>query len=168
MRNVLLPLSAFLLACACLWEAGFRVNVTASMPAGIYRVASGTPERGDYVSFCPEKEAAELALERGYLQPGYCPSGAHPLLKRLVGLEGDAVRVASEGIYVNGALQPMSGVLPEDKNGLPLRGAELGERVPPGRALLLADHRGSYDSRYFGFVPSEGLQRVRAVSIWRQ
>ncbi|MDR2744399.1 MAG: conjugative transfer signal peptidase TraF [Desulfovibrio sp.] len=167
MRSVLLPLSAFFLTCAGLWEAGFRVNVTVSMPAGIYRIVPGAPERGDYVCFCPEKEAAELALERGYLQPGYCRTGARPLLKRLAGLEGDAVRVAPEGIYVNGVLLPESAVLPRDKNGLPLRGAELGERVPPGRALLLADHKGSYDSRYFGFVPSEGLQRVKAVSVWR-
>jgi conjugative transfer signal peptidase TraF len=138
------------------------------MPAGIYRIASGTPDRGDYVSFCPEKEAAELALERGYLQPGHCPSGARPLLKRLAGVTGDAVRVTPEGIHVNGALQPASVVLARDKNGLPLAGAALEERVPSGRALLLAEHAGSYDSRYFGYVPLEDLRLVREVATWRR
>ena len=38
--------------------------------------------------------------------------------------------------------------------------------VPPGMALVLADHPGSFDSRYFGFVPLERLQRVETAWIW--
>jgi signal peptidase I/conjugal transfer pilin signal peptidase TrbI len=89
-------------------------------------------------------------------------------LKSLAGIAGDAVRVTPEGIYVNDVLQPASVALARDKNGLPLAGAALEERVPSGRALLLAEHRGSFDSRYFGYVPLENLRRVREVVIWRQ
>ena len=165
MKSVFIPLSAFLLACCVMWEAGFRVNVTSSMPAGVYRIVAGAPQRGEYVSFCPENEAAAFALERGYLLPGSCPSGARPLLKRLAGMEGDDVRVSPEGIHVNGVLQPASAALAGDRNGFPLAGADLGGRVPPGRTLLLAEHEGSYDSRYFGFVPAAALKRVRPVAI---
>ena len=38
--------------------------------------------------------------------------------------------------------------------------------VPPGMALVLADHPGSFDSRYFGFVPLESLQRVKPVFLF--
>lgn len=38
--------------------------------------------------------------------------------------------------------------------------------VPPGMALVLADHEGSFDSRYFGLVPLESLQRVEPVFVF--
>jgi type IV secretory pathway protease TraF len=34
-------------------------------------------------------------------------------------------------------------------------------------ALVLADHSGSFDSRYFGLVLLESLQKVKAVWLWR-
>ena len=38
--------------------------------------------------------------------------------------------------------------------------------VPPGMALVLADHPGSFDSRYFGFVPLDSLQRIKPVFVF--
>ena len=35
-----------------------------------------------------------------------------------------------------------------------------------GMALVLADHPGSFDSRYFGFVPLDSLQRVKPVFVF--
>ena len=35
--------------------------------------------------------------------------------------------------------------------------------IPPGMAMVLAGHSGSFDSRYFGLVPQENLRRVKAV-----
>ena len=65
---------------------GLRFNPTPSLPMGIYRLAPGLPEKNDLVSVCLQGEFAELALERGYLEPGSCPSGLRPLLKRLAAL----------------------------------------------------------------------------------
>jgi conjugative transfer signal peptidase TraF len=166
MRNVLTLLSALVLTCLGVWDAGFRVNVTSSMPPGIYRIAPGLPERGDYVSFCLAGDTAAFALERGYLRPGICPSGTRPLLKRLAGVAGDEAHVAPEGIYVNSVLQPASAALDVDKNGTELPRVNPEGRIPSGQALLLAAHQGSYDSRYFGLVPAESLQRVKAVWLW--
>jgi conjugative transfer signal peptidase TraF len=133
---------------------GLRFNPTPSLPMGIYRLAPGLPEKNDLVSVCLQGEFAELALERGYLEPGSCPSGLRPLLKRLAALPGESVdpsafpirSVDSQGRSISPVLMP--GV------------------VPPGMALVLADHPGSFDSRYFGFVPLDRLQRVEAVWLW--
>ena len=76
---------------ALIFGAGLRFNPTPSLPKGIYRLAPGLPEKNDLVSFCLEGEFAELALKRGYLEPGSCPSGLRPLLKRLAALPGDSV-----------------------------------------------------------------------------
>ena len=136
----------------CLAHAvGFRINPTPSLPKGLYRVVEGSPAKGDLVTFCLQGEFAELALQRGYLQAGSCLSGLRPLLKRLAGLPGDyieadalAIRsVDSQGRHMPSVLQ--SGV------------------IPSGMAFVLADHAGSFDSRYFGCVPLENLQRVQAV-----
>ena len=134
--------------------AGLRVNPTPSLPKGIYCVSPGTPGKGDLVTFCLDGEYAALARERGYLEAGSCPSGLRPLLKRLAGLPGDHIETGSlAGRTVDSQGRPMP--------SLPLPGV-----VPPGLALVLADHPGSFDSRYFGFVPLDSLQRVEPVFVF--
>jgi conjugative transfer signal peptidase TraF len=154
---------AILLAGMNLYEAGYRVNVTSSVPVGIYRIVAEIPKRGDYVAFCPDGDTAALALGNGYLQRGICQSGTRPLLKLLAGVAGDTVRVTGEGILINGVLQPDSTALPADKNGIALvQHVQQGD-VPAGKAFLLARHKGSYDSRYFGPVPASGVLKVVPV-----
>ena len=142
------------LAFALVFGAGFRFNPTPSLPKGIYLVVPGAPEKDDLVSFCLEGEFAELALERGYLEPGSCPSGLRPLLKRLAGLPGD---------FVDPSAFPIRSV---DSHGRSMSSALVPGVVPPGVALVLADHPGSFDSRYFGFVPLDSLQRVEPVFLF--
>ena len=153
-RRALFAVVWLALTFALVFVAGLRFNPTPSLPKGIYRIAPGTPEKGDLVSFCLAGQFAGLAFERGYLEPGSCPSGLRPLLKRLAALPGESVdpsafpirSVDSQGRSISPVLMP--GV------------------VPPGMALVLADHPGSFDSRYFGFVPLDRLQRVEAVWLW--
>lgn len=150
-RRALFVVIWLALALVLLFCAGFRFNPTPSLPKGIYRIASGVPKKGELVSFCLESEFAELALERGYLEPGSCPSGLRPLLKRLAGLPGDFVNPSAFSIRsVDSQERPMPSVL---ASGI----------IPSGMALVLADHPGSFDSRYFGFVPLESLQRVEPI-----
>ena len=144
----------FTLTFALFFGAGLRFNPTPSLPKGIYRLAPETPAKGDLVSFCLQGEFAELALERGYLEPGSCPSGLRPLLKRLAALPGDSVEPSAF---------PICAV---DSHGRTMSTALLPGVVPPGMALVLADHPGSFDSRYFGFVPLDTLQRVEPVFVF--
>jgi conjugative transfer signal peptidase TraF len=135
------------------WLAGYRFNATSSLPVGIYRLSVDAPERGDYAAFCLEGEFAELARERGYLQAGSCPSGLRPLLKIVAALPGD----------------PVPGdpaVRPADSLGRPLPSILQESVVPPGMALLLAEHPGSFDSRYFGPVPLASLRKTEPVLLF--
>ena len=146
------PCALVLVGCLA-HAAGFRINPTPSLPKGLYLLAEGPPAKNELVTFCLQGEFAELALQRGYLQAGSCPSGLRPLLKRLAGLPGDYIEadaltirsVDSQGRHIPSILQ--SGV------------------IPSGMALVLTDHPGSFDSRYFGLVPLEKLQRVEPVFV---
>ena len=143
---------AMLLALA--FAAGLRVNPTPSLPKGLYRIVSGTPARGDLVSFCLEGEFVDLARKRGYLEAGSGPSGLQPLLKRLEGLPGDFVDSASLVLRLF------------DRQGRPMPSVPLSGVIPHDMALVLADHPGSFDSRYFGFVSLDSLQRVEPVFLF--
>ena len=153
-RRALFAVIWLVLALALVFGAGLRFNPTPSLPKGIYRIVPGTPEKNELVSFCLQGEFAELALERGYLEAGSCPSGLRPLLKRLAALPGD---------FVDPSVFPTRSV---DSHGRPMSPALAPGVVPPGMALVLADHPGSFDSRYFGFVPLDSLQRVEPVFVF--
>ncbi|AGW12399.1 putative conjugative transfer signal peptidase TraF [Megalodesulfovibrio gigas DSM 1382 = ATCC 19364] len=142
-----------------------RWNGTPSMPRGLYRLTSEVPQRGDVVACCLEGETAALALARGYLRPGGCPSGAQPLLKRLAGLPGDFVQVDQEGIHINGVLQPDSRSRQADRQGreLPQQALHSGI-IPQGQALTLSNHHsGGFDGRYLGLVPLDSLRTVEPL-----
>ena len=167
-----LPLVALVLALVlilglgALWAQGFRLNLTPSVAVGLYRLESRAPERGDLVAFCPQQGAlAALALERGYLRPGLCDSGTRPLLKRLVGLPGDQLALTSEGVRVNGHLQPCSQARSMDSHDRPLpQGALKSGTIPANKTLLLSDgHTGGFDSRYLGLVDLRTIRSARPV-----
>jgi conjugative transfer signal peptidase TraF len=162
--SIILPAGIVL---AGLYMSGYRVNVTRSMPVGVYRIIEGnTPERGDYVAYCPVGATAALALDNGWLRPGSCDAGTRPLLKILAGVAGDTVRLSAAGIRINGVLQPCSAARSVDKNGIALTRHIPEGTVPAGMAFLLARHEGSYDSRYFGPVPASGLSKVVPVMLF--
>ena len=139
---------------ALAFAAGLRVNPTPSLPKGLYRIVSGTPARSDLVSFCLEGEFVDLARKRGYLEAGSCPSGLRPLLKRLAGLPGDYIEGDSLAVRV------------VDSQGRPMPSVPLSGVIPSGMALVLADHPGSFDSRYFGLVLLGSLQRVEPIFLF--
>lgn len=146
-----------------LWGAGFRVNVSDSMPIGIYRLSAAQPKHGDVVAYCLQGESAEMAWQRDYVTGGSCPSGVCPLLKTASGLPGDTLSQSSDGLLINGLLQPQSAVLAVDSQGRGMAGALLPSVVPEGMAVLLSDHPGGFDSRYFGLVPLSDLRRYTPV-----
>ena len=153
LRNSVLALCGVVLALLVLWCAGLRVNLTPSLPKGVYLLCPGTPGKGDLVSFCLEGDFADLARERGYLQAGSCPTGLRPLLKKVAGLPGDAIP---------GDLH----IWPVDSLGRAVPSALQEGVIPYGMALVLVEHPGSFDGRYFGFVPLESLRRVKAMWAW--
>lgn len=174
MKALPVVFAAFFLLLPLLHRAGLRFNPTPSLPKGIYRVVPGAPERGDLVAFCLESAVwTLLARERGYLGSGSCPSGLRPLLKRLAGMPGDAVDVTPDGIEI----VPAAGTAcfwpaparAHDSMGRALPPSSLRSGgIPVGRALVLTDHPGSFDSRYFGLVPLAHMVRVKPVFTFNQ
>ncbi len=170
MKPILLVCSVIALVMTWGWLTGVRCNLTPSMPRGLYRVTEASPMRGDLVAFCLEGDAAALALARGYVRPGHCPSGTQPLVKRLVGTAGDVVTLEAQGVRINGRQHPHSRRLSQDRQGraLPVNALQSGH-IPRGMALLLsADCPDGFDGRYFGLVPTTLLRRVEPLWTFPQ
>ncbi|WP_063912351.1 conjugative transfer signal peptidase TraF [Pseudomonas sp. p21] len=151
-------------------HGGARINVTSSFPPGIYWVIDKAPEKGDLVMFCPPPQPVfDLANARGYLSSGPCPGGYMRMIKRLVAVAGDEVRIAAEGVTVNGELQPRSQPLSKDPSGRSMPHPALTHfRLADGEVLMLSDYsRLSFDGRYFGAVPRVQLDEViRPWLVW--
>jgi conjugative transfer signal peptidase TraF len=159
-----------LLSLALAGPAGLRVNATASMPRGIWRVeaAGARIARGDIVSVClPDNPVVREAVRRGYISAGPCPGGYEPLIKSIVGIAGDAVTVTAHDIAVNGEPIADSAALDKDSVDRPLQPIPAGVYiVPAGSVWLLSGHDPrSFDSRYFGAVPAANIQGA-ARPIW--
>jgi len=170
--KILAVIIALAASLALAHEQGFRLNVTPSLPLGLYRLTDGLPKRGDIVTFCLTGSAAELAKEREYLQPGCCANGLRPLLKILAGLPGDHVTLSSDGLLCgppggSRTQWPLT-IRARDSQGRLLKSALTEGNIPPGFALVLTSFSGSFDSRYFGYVPLDALQRVEPVYTFNQ
>jgi len=150
------------------WVAGFRINVTPSLPLGIYRLA-GPPTVGGPAFFCLESdEYIRLAEERGYAGAGFCPGGLRPLGKEVYGLPGDRIGFDHGLIVVNGQTLPGSTAKDKDRQGRAMPASLLRPGIiPRGKALMLSlHHSGSFDSRYFGLVPLAALRPMEPVITW--
>lgn len=152
---------------------GLRVNFTASMPLGIYRidhVAPSAMQRGMLVAVCAPPGAAEQGRRRGYLGTGPCSDDSEPLLKTVAAVAGDTVAIASDGVSVNGHLLRNSKPLPVDSSGRPMTRWPTGRyRISRGAVWLYANEERSWDSRYWGPVPSRNvLASVAPVVVIRR
>ncbi|MFA9394736.1 MAG: conjugative transfer signal peptidase TraF [Halodesulfovibrio sp.] len=146
--------------------AGYRLNLTRSEPVGLYKVISEAPTRGDLASFClsPEGEYKKLTADRNYLGTSLlCSSGQKPLLKEIVGVAGDAIKVGFSSIQVNDSIFILMSRT-HDSNGRKLPHKLRSGVIPEGKALLLSTHhKNSFDSRYFGLVDATKLRKTIPV-----
>ena len=98
-----------------------RIMLTDSAaPAGIYRLSDAPLVRDALVAACLPAAIARTGLTRGYLQAGDCPGGAEPVAKVLGALPGDVVKVAPDGVVVNGVPFANSATAARDSTGRPL------------------------------------------------
>jgi conjugative transfer signal peptidase TraF len=155
-------LSAFIIGSI----GGFRVNLTPSEPLGLWRIVSlDRPAAvGDVVFICPPGTAAmREARDRGYLRGGLCPTGYAPLIKTIVGVEGQEVEVGVD-VRIVGHSVPRSHVSVLDGKGrsvVPFGGGV----IPEGDVFVHSEFIGSFDSRYFGPIPASGILGL-AREVW--
>ncbi len=152
-RTPLFVLGALLITLAVTLVFELRFNLTTSRPPGVYRVVDGPIGRGDLVVFCLDGEPARLALERGYLPRGSCPSGVRPVLKGVAAIGDDVVSLDAEGVAVNDRSLPQALRKERDRHGRSLpRPARESFVLGPDEIWLHNPARDSWDSRYFGPV----------------
>lgn len=163
-------ISAFALsiAIAAAAASGVRVNVTRSIPLGFYQATSAQVRKGDYVMFCPPaREVFRLALERRYIDPGDCPGGSYPMMKRILAAKSDQVRIDREGIVINGVPVPNSRPRSTDGAGRALP-SFVGEGVVgSGDVVLVGESPISFDSRYFGPISRQQIMTaIQPIVTW--
>ncbi|MCL6482804.1 MAG: conjugative transfer signal peptidase TraF [Janthinobacterium lividum] len=144
---------------------GARVNVSRSIPLGLYWTSSAPVSPGRYVIFCPPQLGVfDEARRRGYIGAGFCPGGYGYMMKKVLGTGNDAVSVAPDGVRVNGRLLARSAPLAADGNGRPMARFQSDQYIlSEYQLLLMADaNPRSFDARYFG--PVQRAQ-VRAVIV---
>jgi conjugative transfer signal peptidase TraF len=138
---------------------GLVVNVSPSLPLGLYRRVAGPPARGALVLVCLSEAMGRLARARGYVGAGPCPGGAGRLGKPVAAVAGDTVDVEPAGVTING--HPITGSAPRahDHEGRALPTVAPGRWVvPAGMVFLLSTHHAlSFDSRYYGAIPAASV-----------
>lgn len=137
---------------------GFRINMTPSEPSGLWRIVplDRDPAVGDMVFVCLARSALiDEARSRGYLRRGLCASGYAPLIKTIVAVAGQQVKI-DRSVQVDGLEIPRSVLAPVDGMGRPLIRAQ-SERIPRDYVFLHSPFPGSWDSRYFGSVPTSSI-----------
>jgi conjugative transfer signal peptidase TraF len=137
---------------------GYRLNLTASEPLGLWRIEQmdRAATIGDLVFVCPPQTPlfAE-ARRRLYLARGLCPGGVAPLIKMVAALPGQHVEI-DRRVEIDGRPLPLSTVRQKDGAGRLLEPYP-GGVVAAGMLYLHSPFKSSYDSRYFGPVPANGM-----------
>ena len=145
--------------------SGVRVNLTDSLPKGIYVITGD--ENAALIEFCPGGDSSVLSVGRGYRPHGICPDTAAPLLKPIIANSGAIVVVSADGLSVNGNLLLNTAARQYDSAGRALTAWPLGTySVPPAMVWVASTyHPNSFDSRYFGPIPVS-LIRHRLRPLW--
>ena len=117
-------------------------NVTASAPAGLYRIVREPWIRGDRVAVLPGEVLGADLDRRGVLAKGRL------LIKRVAARTGDRVCRQGAEVGING--EPAGKARDLGSQGVQLPSWQGCITLGDGQVFLLGDTPGSYDGRYFG------------------
>jgi conjugative transfer signal peptidase TraF len=143
-------------------KLGVRVNLTRSVPIGLYFVSSA--HGATFVELCPPEPFGSLSVDRGYRRPStVCQDGGESLVKPIIAQAGDLVEVTFDGIRVNGSAIPNTQPRTEDSLHRPLHPWPPGYyRVPAGVVWVASSYNPlGFDSRYFGPISVKDSVRHR-------
>ena len=165
--SVMVPLLVIFLCYVIFYWFGLRINVTSSMPEGIYIEKDiKHVSRGDIVSICLPDNIFQEAKARGYVaQTGICPNGGEALIKQLVALPSDHVLINhSQIIVITHDGKKYHYVAPNhdvDSIGLPVRRfISFGVQKSGFWVYGFGNPDLSWDSRYFGGLKKSNIQMV--------
>lgn len=134
-------------------------NATASAPVGLYEVMPQSAfARGELVLIRPPQWVRNFAATRGYLPVTV------PMVKRIAAQNGDTVCRQEDAITINGRV--LAHALLADREGRLLPTWSGCRKLGDGDVfILMHDVRASFDSRYFGPIPSNGIIG-KLVPLW--
>jgi len=167
LKRFFLIVLVLVLAWVAFYRAGYRINLTPSVPVGVYQLhkLEGPLKRGDIVWFCPPDTRLfrKVRDDWGDIPHGDCPGGYMHMFKPVAALPGDTVNVTCQGVFVNGRLLPNSRPMDKTDKGQRLNPAFGRFHVQPETIWLVSSyHPQSFDSRYFG-----PIHQMQIVSLAR-
>lgn len=135
------------------YTAGVRINIDNSVAGLLWRVSKAIPQRNGYVVVClPDWFVARHVLEKHFPGGGRC-GGVLPLLKQVVAIENDNIKIDHSGIVVNSVPVAHSRPLPQLRRIANKKG-----KVPKNKIVIAGQTNDSLDSRYFGFIEVEWIE----------
>ena len=144
------------------------INVTPSIPYGIYLKCGNKINVGDYVSFCLAPELQKFGLQRGYLEPGKACNGSTSLVKKVIALPYDKVTLSESQIIVSGKVFHYA-TASHDSLQRSLKGYTAGTYTDDCYWVVGDyDVNHSWDSRYYGCIqPQQIISKVKPILIWK-
>ena len=135
---------------ALIFSGYFIINITASVPRGLWLKVDGLPQRGDFIQVPIEAFSSTEWVPPEYFRKNML--GEHiPFLKRVAGLPGDLIEQGEDGfILINGISFPDSMPRSHDRTGRYLRPFMLPVVLASDEIWLLSDSPFGFDSRYLG------------------
>jgi len=159
-RGAVLFLLLFIVVTFIVYGLGYRMNLTHSVPIGLWRIDDGEVHREGYAQVAANTQPWYLfGVERKYYQSGV------RLLKKVVALEGDIVDydTTEKLLTVNGRFVPLTETVSRDSAGRNMPQMSFPVRLGAGEAWLTSENKRGYDSRYFGPVSLDLLQPAKLV-----
>lgn len=169
LKYKILVIGVFLIAFFIL-QYFFVVNTTKSFPLGVYQKTHERPEKGDLVLVCPPDDPLfSEAKKRGLISGGLCKGGNGYLIKKVMAVHGDKVRIQQDAVLVNGLPVKNSA-----QKSFPLRSlTPLKEKeflLKQEEVFLMSDANPySFDSRYFGPLSVQQIQTpLKPFLVWQE
>lgn len=125
-----------------LWHITESVNVRVG-----YRTGE-VPHKGDYATFLKSFEIIKDGKELRLTKKFKCGPG-------------DYIKTVGRALYCNDDLLGVA--LDRTGSGKPLYPFQWDGPIPEGKAFMLGDTEDSFDSRYWGFMDINKLEKVKAI-----
>ena len=151
-----------------LMAMGFRLNLTNSIPVGLYRITTLTNLKNSFVIFCPDDRLAfKQGLKRHYISYGLCPGSYGYLMKKVVGTAGDKVTVTAEGVFINQKIIPFSKpkLIDGMHHSLPQWRTVNYQLKEDEIMTMTSQSEWSFDGRYYGLIHLGQIKGV-ITPIW--
>ena len=144
-----------------LFASGILVlNITASVPRGIWLQINGPLEAGDFVTLPPEAFKIPEWLPNVYREK-ILSEGSLNFLKEVGGLPGDLIELGKFSLTsINGVLIPNSAPMSRDSLGNNLKPFALPIKLASDEVWLVSTSPGGFDSRYLGPAKLSKCKRV--------